>query len=67
MGLWEEKMDNETLKFTKPIQSPCRKLCKLNEDFTACLECKRTTEEIQDWSKYTDQERKDIMIQLRSR
>jgi len=51
----------------KPIQSPCRGTCSLDDELLSCLVCKRTVTEIQDWSKYTDTERQTIMKELRLR
>jgi|TARA_B100000683_G_scaffold267017_1_gene300107 predicted Fe-S protein YdhL (DUF1289 family) len=46
------------------ILSPCKKVCKLNEDNTHCIICKRTVDQISRWRYYTDEERKKIMEEL---
>lgn len=40
--------------------SPCVNVCKVNDD-GICIGCYRTTEEITNWSKYTDKQRLEIM------
>ena len=43
--------------------SPCVKQCKLQAD--KCTGCGRTKQQIIDWSRYTDEQRKAAMAQLR--
>jgi predicted Fe-S protein YdhL (DUF1289 family) len=40
--------------------SPCVNVCKVNEN-GICIGCYRTTDEIANWSKYTDKQRLEIM------
>jgi hypothetical protein len=48
------------------IESPCVSICVYNiNEF--CIGCKRTRDEISDWRKYTDDERKHIMSLLDDR
>ena len=42
--------------------SPCIKQCKLVNDI--CTGCKRTKEEITNWTRYTDEQRSKIMSWL---
>ena len=42
-----------------PIVSPCQKVCKIEDNI--CIGCHRTLEQISNWSKMTDEERKKIM------
>jgi len=42
------------------IQSPCMKIC-FRDSKDVCFGCRRTGEEIGKWSKYTDEERKEIL------
>jgi predicted Fe-S protein YdhL (DUF1289 family) len=41
------------------MQSPCIKLCKIKDD--VCIGCKRTLEEIAQWSRLTDEQRQEII------
>lgn len=41
------------------IASPCVGICKVEEG--TCTGCLRTLDEIRDWTKMTDEERKQIM------
>jgi len=54
--------ENQTLM---EIKSPCVQICKIVNRF--CIGCGRTGKEITQWSKYTHQERDDIMSQLQER
>lgn len=49
------------------ILSPCRRVCNLHEDGTHCMTCKRTIEEITNWTQMTDEERLRIMREVRLR
>jgi predicted Fe-S protein YdhL (DUF1289 family) len=48
----------------RAILSPCRKTCRLDPDFKYCEVCGRTSLQIQEWSNYTDDQRKIIMKEL---
>jgi uncharacterized protein len=41
------------------MKSPCRRECSLEGD--VCTGCGRTKEQIINWSRYTDQQREEIM------
>jgi len=41
------------------MESPCRKMCTLNED-NVCLGCGRLLEEITSWTSYSEQQREKI-------
>lgn len=45
--------------------TPCVKKCALVKQ--QCIGCKRTTQEIANWQYYTEQERKDIIKELKHR
>lgn len=45
--------------------SPCIGVCKKNT--SSCLACKRTLEEVTQWSKYENEERRSILSSLDSR
>jgi predicted Fe-S protein YdhL (DUF1289 family) len=44
---------------SQPIVSPCLNVCKIENNI--CVGCQRTLEQISNWSKMTDEERKKIM------
>ena len=44
------------------MKSPCRSECKLEGDI--CTGCGRTKEQIVRWSRYTDEQREQIMEEL---
>ena len=46
-------------KRSQPIASPCLNVCKIKNNI--CIGCQRTLEQISNWSKMTDEERKKIM------
>lgn len=48
------------------IISPCIKICHRDSN-GLCFGCRRTGEEIGNWSKYTDEERKIIIEKTGSR
>ena len=49
------------------IQSPCKSQCSVSSVTKLCKGCKRKIEEIANWSKYTDEERKKIIEELKTR
>ena len=49
------------------MQSPCTKVCVMDEDGRYCLGCRRTLGEIARWGEMTDLERASVMAQLSSR
>lgn len=49
------------------IETPCRKICKINKKTELCEGCFRTIEEIARWATFTSAQRKQIMHQLPSR
>jgi uncharacterized protein len=46
-------------KRLQSIASPCLNVCKIKNNI--CIGCQRTLEQISNWSKMTDEERKKIM------
>lgn len=44
-------------------KSPCVKECKLNQG--ACSGCKRSIDEIKNWSKYSEQEKDKVLLRLK--
>ena len=49
------------------IESPCDKICLLDDATGLCRGCGRNINEIAQWSAYSDAERANIMSQLRLR
>ena len=48
-------------------KSPCINVCKLNPKNNLCEGCLRTSEEISNWSKYSDNKKKNIISILKNR
>ena len=51
----------------KPILTPCVLVCVIHPATGLCLGCHRTNEEIERWRTYSDDERAEILAQLRIR
>jgi predicted Fe-S protein YdhL (DUF1289 family) len=49
------------------MQSPCIQYCFYNYDDDLCMGCGRNYEEINDWTKYSDQQREEKMKQCKKR
>ena len=49
------------------IPSPCISVCVTDPDSDLCYGCARTTPEISKWSKYTEEEKKEVIEISRSR
>ena len=47
--------------------SPCKKICKLDENQWYCTTCFRTVGEIANWTFYSDEQRCAIMHELDNR
>lgn len=47
------------------MKTPCIRVCRLENDI--CIGCKRTTEELSKWFWITDDEREEIMKDLKDR
>lgn len=45
----------------------CIGICKLNEEQTHCIGCKRTLLELEQWRDYTDEQRKKLAKELKER
>jgi predicted Fe-S protein YdhL (DUF1289 family) len=43
------------------MQSPCIRVCQIDRQTRTCLGCGRTIDEITLWTRYTEEERKKIM------
>ena len=49
------------------LDSPCIDICQMDPESGLCVGCGRTIEEIANWSSYTNEKKKDILKQLKSR
>ncbi|MBX9684310.1 MAG: DUF1289 domain-containing protein [Hyphomicrobium sp.] len=49
------------------MDSPCIKICEIDEGRGLCLGCGRTRAEIARWTSYSDSERRTIMTTLAQR
>lgn len=49
------------------MQSPCIKICEINEDSGLCIGCGRSRAEIARWTSYSDADRQRIMLALPER
>ena len=49
------------------IVSPCINVCVSDPETDLCYGCSRTTKEIKEWSKYSDQEQLEVIRISRSR
>ena len=47
--------------------SPCIDICQMDSESGLCVGCGRTIEEIANWSSYTNEKKKNILKQLKSR
>ena len=46
------------------MKTPCVKICKLID--SVCIGCGRTSEQISEWTKYTDEQREEIIKEIQS-
>jgi uncharacterized protein len=49
-----------------PVASPCIDICRLDE-LGLCVGCRRTIEEIAEWSRASEARRREILRQLPQR
>ncbi len=49
------------------VLSPCMNICILDPGTGRCTGCKRTREEIQDWGRMSDDERRRVIESLSNR
>ena len=49
------------------IDSPCNNICKINPENGLCLGCARTSKEITNWSIYTEEEKKNVLKEIKFR
>ena len=51
----------------RPIATPCVKICLIDGESGLCVGCQRTLTEIASWSRFSDDERAEIMSILPER
>ena len=49
------------------LESPCKDICTQDQESGLCIGCGRTSEEIANWAVYTDEKKKQVLIDLESR
>jgi uncharacterized protein len=49
------------------IESPCNKVCVMNEQTGLCRGCYRTLDEIACWGTMSDEERQEVIAKLAER
>jgi predicted Fe-S protein YdhL (DUF1289 family) len=49
------------------MDSPCTKVCVMDEDDRYCLGCKRTLSEIARWGEMREAEQAEVLAQLAAR
>jgi uncharacterized protein len=49
------------------VISPCVQICTMDSDSGLCVGCNRTSEEIENWTSLTHEERLEIMKKLKDR
>ena len=52
---------------TRPIQTPCIKVCIVDGESGLCMGCYRKLSEVAAWGRFTDIERDTIMADLPNR
>lgn len=45
--------------------TPCIKICQLDPKLEYCIGCKRTVQEITDWSKLSDKEKQQVLDRIK--
>ena len=49
------------------VKSPCVAVCKIDYESGYCIGCKRTIEEIANWSILNNQQKKKILTKVKSK
>lgn len=49
------------------VRSPCIKICQMDPETGLCEGCFRTLDEIGRWTMYTEEQRKEVRIQIEAR
>ncbi len=65
MRLWPNEVSLMS-NVEKPVKSPCISICALDEE-DVCQGCYRTAHEITQWTTYTNDERRQVMVAVLER
>ncbi len=57
----------EHIEREKELETPCQRICVLDETSGLCIGCGRTRDEVSHWPDYTPHERRVIMAGLAAR
>ena len=49
------------------VKSPCKNKCELDSSKEYCISCQRTTKEIENWSFFSEEQKRKIIKQLKLR
>lgn len=52
---------------SKPIWSPCKKICLVDPAHSICVGCFRTLDELGRWTMMSDQDRRQVKGELKAR
>ncbi len=58
--------DFSVLTIVAPMASPCVDICRLDAH-GLCIGCRRTIDEISEWSRASEARRREILIELKRR
>ncbi|MCB1754898.1 MAG: DUF1289 domain-containing protein [Gammaproteobacteria bacterium] len=50
-----------------PIKSPCIGICTLDRETSVCIGCFRNLDEIIDWTAFSEEEKRRVLIHCRTR
>lgn len=56
---------NEVSDTKITIESPCIRQCKINVTENICKGCFRTLDDVQNWTKYSDEQKKIIINDIK--
>ena len=49
------------------IESPCTSVCEIDSESGFCKGCSRTSDEIVGWIRYSDADKKKILLKINNR
>ena len=55
------------MEMVSPLTSPCVGVCQINAKTKFCLGCWRNLREVAHWSRYSDDEKRAVLVSLRER
>ncbi len=60
-------LDPQTPPAAAPVASPCISVCRIDPATGCCEGCLRTIDEIANWTRYDDGEKRAVLAQLARR